>query len=72
MSRKHVNRVCITSDEDETVSEPADDPNDMDFVPSPFVRRPTPAVEAPRLPIRPVPGNWVKLPPHVDDGGTGL
>ena len=53
-------RVCLTSDEDEPLSEPADDPKDLDFAPFPFVRRPKPAVVVPPQPTAAAP-----LLPHA-------
>ena len=48
-------RVCLTSDEDEPDSKPDDDPDDLDFDPSPLLRRPKPAVMAPPQPTAAVP-----------------
>ena len=66
MARKNdVYPVCLTSDEDEPLSEPADDPKDLDFAPFPFVRRPKPAVVVPPQPT-------AAAPLLLVDGGTVL
>ncbi len=64
MAREHDwHRVCLTSDEDEPDSEPADDPNDRDFAPSLLIRVRRPRankVAAPAQPFQAAPPNPVR------------